>query len=413
MTTIRIPDNNTAERKYIIDILFNEFLGLDHRIEIGSEEYEIVLPNKKKLTIKDTFFNRYPHELDYLKRENIPQSIKELDIFAASFFMLTRWEEHVNPIRDVHGRFPAVESLAYKEGFLGRPVVNEWLEDLKKKLSKLDDGLVFKSREFQWILTHDIDRVYKSTSLTKIGREFAGDLLKRKRPFYALKALYENFTAYLNLAKDPFDTYDYLMDISEKAGTISYFFLHTSASAKYDIANDEASMRYAVRKIRQRGHSIGYHPSYDAFNDYTLFVRDKERIERIVGQKLTFGRQHYLRFEVPITWQIWEDAGMEWDSTMGYADQAGFRCGVCYPFSVFNILTRKKLALKERPLIVMDGSFVDYQQDVTPDKMETNIKDLIQKVRRHNGEFVFLWHNSSFGGDWKKFERIYEKVLLG
>jgi hypothetical protein len=45
--------------------------------------------------------------------------------------------------------------------------------------------------------------------------------------------------------------------------------------------------------------------------------------------------------------------------------------------------------------------------------MEMHIKDLIQEVRHYNGEFVFLWHNSSFGGDWEKYEKIYEKVLAG
>ena len=78
---------------------------------------------------------------------------------------------------------------------------------------------------------------------------------------------------------------------------------------------------------------------------FELFIKDKERIENIIEQKLTFGRAHYLRFEIHATWQIWEDANMEWDSSLSYADKEGFRCGVCYPYSVFDILTRNKLNL--------------------------------------------------------------------
>jgi len=409
---IKIPNNNIAERKYIIDILLNEFLGLEYTLEIGSCDYEITLPNQKKLIIEDRFWNQYPNDLEYLHLENIPKSIKQLDIFSASFFMLTRWEEYVNRTRDKHGRFPATESLAYKEGFLDRPIVNEMLEELKAELFALGLNQKPKTKNYQLVLTHDIDRVYKCSSLVKIGREFLGDIFKRREPLYAIKTLLNNILSYLKLKKDPFDTYDYLMDMSEKVGVRSYFFLHSSSSSTFDVCNDESSLVNIVKKIQKRGHPIGYHPSYDAYNNRELFIQDKKKIERVTGSKLTFGRQHYLRFEIPTTWQIWEDTGMEWDSTLGYADKEGFRCGVCYPFSVFNILTRKKLRLQERPLIVMEGSFVDYQDDITPDKMEMKINDLLQKVKKYNGEFVFLWHNSSFSGNWKEFEHVYERVLL-
>lgn len=134
MIKITIPNNNICERKYILDIIFDEFLGLDFKVIQNDDckNWIIELPNKQVLTIKDTFFNKYPKDLDYLKLENIPQKIEELDIFAASFFMLTRWEEYVNKARDSHNRFPATESLAYKQGFLDRPIVNEYLEEFKK-----------------------------------------------------------------------------------------------------------------------------------------------------------------------------------------------------------------------------------------------------------------------------------------
>ncbi len=104
---------------------------------------------------------------------------------------------------------------------------------------------------------------------------------------------------------------------------------------------------------------------------------------------------------------------MKWDSSLGYADREGFRCGVCYEYSVFNILTRKKLNLKERPLIVMEGSFTTYQPNIEPEDMEMKIKKLIDEVKKFNGEFVFLWHNSSFNvNQWKKYQNIYKKVLI-
>ena len=411
MIKINIPNNNLNERRYILDVIFNEFLDLEYSLEIGSNDYEITLPNKKVLTIKDTFFNKYPNDLEYLKLESIPNKIEELDIFSASFFMLTRWEEYVNKNRDNHNRFSARESLAFKQGFLDRPIVNEYVEELKKQLLSLDNSLVFKEREFELVLTHDIDTAYKYSSLLKGWREIAGDIIKRKNLILALHNLYNKISTHLKLKKDPFDTYDYLMDISEMIGEKSYFFLHSSCSAKQDIDNDKF-LRKVSKKILDRGHYLGYHPSYSAYNNLELFLKDKEKIENKIEQKLTFGRAHFLRFEIPITWQIWEDAGMKWDSTLSYADREGFRCGVCYPYSVFNILTREKLKLKERPLIVMEGSFATYQPDMSPTEMKKKIESLMEKVKKYNGEFVFLWHNSSFNtSKWKRYKTVYESIL--
>ena len=412
MIKIKIPNNNIPERKYIIDILFNEFLGLKYKIEIGSSDYEIIISNQKKLIIKDTFFNKYPRDLEYLKLKNIPKDIYELDIFALSFFMLTRWEEYVNKNRDTHNRFPATESLAYKQGFLDRPIVNEELEKLKQKLLRLDNSLEFKKQEFKFVLTHDVDVAYKYGNKISMLRELAGDLIKRRDIKLFFNTLNRQIKYLFRLEKDPFDTYNYLMNISEKVGTKSYFFLHSSSSAIQDKNNDKFLKEIAY-KIKKRGHFLGYHPSYNAYNNFELFINDKEKIENIIDEKLTFGRAHFLRFDIPITWQRWEDAKMEWDSSLGYADREGFRCGVCYEYSVFNVLTRKKLNLKERPLIVMEGSFTTYQPNIEPEDMEIKIKKLIDEVKKYNGEFVFLWHNSSFDSSfWDKYKRVYSDILL-
>jgi hypothetical protein len=444
MISVKIPNNNINERKYIIDIIFKEFLGLDYYVEIGSQNYEIILENGNTLIIEDHFFNNFPNDLEYLKEENIPKSVEfakndfivennipiiygnhilktnnqklktitcGIDIFASSFFMLTRWEEYVNKTRDNHNRFPAYASLAYKHNFLDRPVVNEYVEMLKNMLLYLGLNQQPKTKNYQLILTHDVDHAYKYKRFNNMLKELAGDLIKRKSIKQFFNTLSYQTKFLLNKVNDPFDTYDYLMDISEKAGVKSYFFLHSSNSAKQDVDNDKF-LKQVSQKILKRGHYLGYHPSYNAYNDFELFIKDKEKIENIIGQKLTVGRAHFLRFEVPTTWQIWEDANMEWDSSLSYADREGFRCGACYEYSVFNILRRKKLNLKEKPLIVMEGSFVTYQPDISSNEMESKIIDLINIVKKYNGEFVFLWHNSSFNTiDWIKYN-IYEKVIL-
>ena len=438
---VKISSNNIQERKYIIDILLGEFLGIDYEVIVDSDGWDIVLGNGNKLIIEDHFFGKFSKDLEYLKDENIPKNVEfaknnfivednipiiygnsqfsilnsqlikcGIDIFASSFFMLTRWEEYVKKARDEHNRFPASDSLAFENNFLDRPVVNEYVEMLWNMLKFLGCKQERKKKEFELVLTHDIDTIYKYPTLKSGIKEIAGDLIKRKN----INLFFHNLSLKIKsniFMQDPYDTFDYLMDLSKKLGVKSYFFIHSSIDSKLDFDND-VYLKRIIDKILEKGHFIGFHPSYNSYNSLEIFKQNKEKIEKLIHHKLIFGRQHYLRFEAPITWQIWEDCQMEWDSSLGYADKEGFRCGVCYKFSVFNILSREKLDLKERPLIVMDGSFQKYQKDILQEEMQEKIQFLKNKVKKYNGDFVFLWHNSSFNTlKWKNYQKIYERVL--
>ena len=394
MIEITIPPNNTNERKYIIDIIFTEFLGLKYTLKIGSSEYEIKL-NEKKLIIKDTFFNKFPNDLEYLSEENIPTTIKELDLFAACFFMLTRWEEYVNKTKDEHNRFPAFASLAHKEGFLNRPIVNELVEELKQQLLELDSNLIFKEKKFELLLTHDVDDVIFWKSKKQVLRLVLGDILKRKD----FKLAYENLKDYCLVAmkkrKDPFDTFEWIMDKSEEKGLKSRFYFMSGGVTSHDNRYDIKTQKNLIEKIQKRGHIVGFHPSYNAYNDFKQLKHEKELLESVCKCKITEGREHYLRFEVPTTWQIWEDNGLKVDSTCGYADKEGFRCGTGDEFSVFNILTRKKLHLRERPLVFMDNHHYGYKSISSAESLR-KIRFLVSQSIRFNTKITLLFHNSTF-----------------
>lgn len=444
---IYTPQTYIYEKAYIVDILIGEFLGLYYNFipREGIENYEIVLENGNRLIIKDGFFKNFTGALNYLEKKNIPQKIEfttnqflaekdvpiiygndelaicrdkiicSIDIFASSFLMLTRWEEYVNKIRDKHNRFPVSESLAYKNGFLNRPVVNEYVEMFWNMLVKLGVEQKRKERKFELFLTHDVDSLRRYRNFISGSKEIYEDFMKRANPMLGLRNLKDKILVHAGMKKDPFDTFDFFMNISENAGVKSNFFLIGKGASKYDngYSMNNGFLNNVIRKIKARGHNIGLHATYNAYNDSAQLAKEKKGIENFIGMPVKFGRQHYLRFEAPVTWQVWEDNGMEWDSTLCYAEKEGFRCGTCYDYSVFNFLTRKKLALKEKPLIVMDNSFIAYQAEVTPNGMSIKLQALINKCRKYNGCFVLLWHNSSFNTRrWRPFQSVYEDIVI-
>lgn len=444
---MRIPKNNFFERKYIVDTIFNNFLGLEYTLQENeySQHWEIKLCNGTKLIFEDHFFSKFLNDLEYMKFENIPQGIEYaknrftpeedipviygnikcevenqkitcgIDIFASCFFMLTRWEEYVNKNRDIHDRFSATQSLAYKENFLDRPVVNEYLEMLWNMLVFLGCEQTRRERHFTFYLTHDVDAPLKYTSWRSGLKEIIGDVIKRKNPRLAFQHLFQKIKAHLNVKNDPFNTFDSLMDIAESCGTKNYFFFMGQGLSKYDnyYKSNDLFIQKLAQKIKQRKHFIGIHPTYEAYNKSEQFLKEKKELEDNLRTQITFGRHHYLRFEIPTSWQIWEEQNMEWDSTLCYADKEGFRCGVCYEYNTFNFLSRKKLHLKEKPLIAMEVSFTAYQPDINACDMEHKIKVLINTVKKYNGDFVFLWHNSSFNTpQWAQYQHIFTDVLV-
>ena len=438
MLIVETNNRFLPEKKYCFQVLLGELLGVDFEVKVTSAtDYILRLPNGASLTVEDHFFSRQTDDV-YLKSENIPEqpvfiphpfSTAEvvtgvfgkthftsenqhitcgIDLFASAFFMLTRWEEYVLPRRDEHGRFPADQSLAARAGFLDRPVVDEWADLMEQMLVRLGWNHPPKRRAWQLHLSHDVDHPLLWWSAAQRLRTPAAGLFKRgdlpEAAWWLKNHVFRK--------QDPFDIFDEWMDLSEKNGLVSHFnFLGARApSSNCYYPLDHPFVKNLIRKIADRGHGIGFHPSYEAFEDTAAFQRELQSLRAVSPVPVTTGRQHYLRFDAPHTWQVWEEAGLEWDSTLGYPEAEGFRCGTCHSFPVFNFLTRTTLRLREKPLIAMDVTLAQYRR-YSPEKAFERLQHLRRQVQKHGGEFVLLWHNSSwntyFWGPWQEVYRSF------
>lgn len=449
MIDIYLPDNNLPERHYVTDVLFGEYLGLSYRTtpKHGIAEYEIKLENGNLLIIEDHFFSKFPADLQYLKQDNIPGQIvfaqnnytpeKDIavlfgndklieehnkskkiisghDCFASVFFMFTRWEEYVNKTRDDMIRFPANASIAKKFSFLHRPVVNEYVEFIWKVLKYLGCKQKRKPRQFSPLLTHDVDFILRWYSVRHLIKALGADLIRKKDVRNFTMDLADFVKVKFHKKKDPFDTFDYLMHLSEENNLTSHFFFMSIDKMKnlqyYKLSHPR--IKTIMNEIISRGHRIGFHPGINTCTNHANWKAEYEYLQSISPVEIKSGRQHYLQFEAPLTWQIWNDMKMEWDSTLSYHDDIGFRAGTCYPFSTFNFLTRKKLDLIERPLIIMDKPLVQYNLHLGYDKILSNALNLVNTIKKYQGEFTLLWHNNCFNvKEWKAYQKIYSEIV--
>jgi hypothetical protein len=333
-----------------------------------------------------------------------------VDIIAATFFMLTRWEETTTSERDQYGRFPATASVAYKQGFLDQPIIDEYALILREWIKVLRPNWEPRPRKFTIKLSHDIDHVHLFPHWKKGARTFLGDLVKRHDSQRA-KESWRGTLAHLGFPSlDPYlQEIETLANISQEYGLGNdTFFFKTSDPSDYDSGYNlnEPGVRKCIKSLQKRGFEIGLHPGYNTYDDLSLLEQEKGKLDSILGTTAYGARQHYLQFKVPDTWRHFEQVGLTYDATLGYPEVPGFRCGTCHPFQPFDIEQNRVLNVWERPLIAMDRTFQGYQH-LLPNQIFDPILQLAQRCQSVGGEFTLLWHNSSKHLNWRPSKPTY------
>lgn len=462
---IEMPDSYWAERTYIVSVIFKQFLGIDvqwHRI--SGSHLIITTGDHRKLVVADYLFS-IPQHL-WLKASSLPtQPLKTwnltttcihprmvqadipiifgddpqvptfmqqsedkvylgLDIFGAAFFMLTRYEEVVKPVRDFLDRFPASESLAYQENFLMRPIVNEYIEILWACMLLLWPRLSRRPHTFQTYVSHDVDEPfrYAFSGPQRLLRRCIGDVVRRKNVVAAVRSV-KSWAAVKqgNMMADPCNTFDFIMQVSEREGFKSAFYFitdHTCHPIDGDYDLSHPLMRSLLSSIYQRGHEIGLHTSFNTYQDKNQTQKEVDILKTVcaeenIHQNSWGGRQHCLRWSTPATWQNLNDAGLNYDTTLSFAEHIGFRCGTCFEFPVFNLLTGQNLDLYERPLIVMETTVLErnYMDFSMSNGEAFNVIESIKSVcRLFLGNFTLLWHNNNLTTNEER--ELYQQILL-
>ncbi len=343
------------------------------------------------------------------------------DILGLTYWMLTRLEEVGRTDLDNHQRFPAISSHAYQHDYLERPIVDEWLDLLGQVIKKRWVGVELKQHEFSIKVSHDVDGParYAFQDLKGLFRTMGGDVLVRKDFFSALKApwLWLNSRQAIH-PKDPANTFDWLMNQSEKNGLVSSFYFicgrtDPTKDAKYD--PEMPQVRKLMREIHQRGHEIGLHPSYNTYNRPEEIAKEADRLRKVcakegIQQSEWGGRMHFLRWDQSVTQKAWADAGMSYDSTLGYADRPGFRCGTCFEYPAFDVASDQPLILRIRPLVAMDCTVIAgrYLGLGSTEASYEKFNVLKNNCRKVGGVFTLLWHNSFFSSptDFDIYRRL-------
>jgi len=329
------------------------------------------------------------------------------DIFSASFYLLSRYEEYLPHVKDMHGRFPPKESLAYQNGFLQQPVVDLWAFKLLKMLKDRFPDLEYKKRAYSYTSIVDV-----TTSHGFAHRGFVRSLAGLLLDFasFKLRRVGHRIRVWFNPKKDPFDNYGYLVSLHKKFTVKSMFFFQFASYSTYDknVSPNNNKFKFLIKSIADYS-AVALAASYSSFDDIPLLKNEKKRLADVINRDVNASRMRYNRVDVPNTYRNLVDAEFTDDYTMGYTHEIGFRAGTCTPFYFYDI----NLELQQ-PIRVHPFSFHDYALTSMASKEEImeKVGGLYQKVKDVNGDFISVFSIELLGStenfDWKK---LYESVI--
>lgn len=339
----------------------------------------------------------------------------EADLVASSFFLLSRYEEVASSADkfDQHGRFSGKESLPYRAGFIERPLVDEYSKLMLKWLEMAGVSVPAEKEGFSKIyLTHDVDML----GLYQHPRGFLSGIYHSL--FQRDATLRSVLHSQLSIEKDPAYTFQWLMEQDLMVeGAEPWFFVKAVTESQYIYDKPlyiphSKRLKRLIETIRESGGKIGLHSSYRSYHETDVLSNEAESLRKATGLDITANRCHYLTIQPPNRPEPYLEAGITDDFSLTYASHAGFRIGTSRPVRWINPCSLEVLPITLHPTAIMDGTLSGAEyMNLSAEEAFSQSWRIIDEARKHGGELVLLWHNTSVAEKINSYHReLYEKI---
>ncbi len=331
-------------------------------------------------------------------------SLIPFDLFGASFWFLTRYEEYLPHKSDKYNRFNYKYSLAFQYDFIDIPIVNLWLNEFKEILKTQFPNLIFAEREYNFLSSIDIDNAYKY-KYKGFVRSLAGIVADRN-----YKKIKLRFQIILNKVKDPYDCYDFLLSAHKQFKIQSIYFFLLGDYGPNDKNHSASDLRFQSLIKHLADYSlVGIHPSFGSTNNLQQIKVETSRLTNITHKIITKSRQHFSILNFPQTYLNLIQAGILNDYSMGYKDCNGFRASYCFPFKWYSLDIESISALTINPFCLTENSLIA-ESDKQSINIEKLAKTLIDEVKKYNGQLISIFHNDSYNQKIKDFYLSFLKL---
>lgn len=328
---------------------------------------------------------------DNLKAFYATEGDLPFDVFAASFYLITRYEEYLPHSLDMYGRYAHENSIAYKNQFLKQPLVNLWLQEVKEILQVKFPAVKFAVKPFRFLPTYDIDIAwtYKEKGFVRNAGGLVKSIINGN-----MDEAKERIRVLRQKQKDPFDVYDSLDHLHEQYSLSPvYFFLVAQQAKGYDknISSTSPAFQQLIKRHSKK-YEVGIHPSWQSGDDETTLGHEKQILEQITNTPVCKSRQHYIRMKLPDTYRQLLTAGITEDHSMGYGSINGFRASYTLPFKWFDLESNEATGLTIVPFCYMEANSL-FEQQYTPEQALKELEEYYAIVKQVSGLLVTIFHN--------------------
>lgn len=424
MLTIFSP-HISSRLRYIVAELFKESALLTDNVEVYlSKEGACINYSNQSIDkgiqvipvtlLKETEISK--QEIQIQRWQDLPVFFSgsgdiPFDIFAASFYLLSRYEEYLDHEKDQYGRYDHRNSIAFQHGFIDIPLVDYWMLELERELQKNYPAYHLPDRQFLVQPTYDIDIAYRfryASPFKNIKGYFADLLMGR------FDALMERSAIYSGKQKDSYDIYEWLDELHQQHQLKPvYFFLVAEKRKGYDKNVDPhtSGMRELINRHAKK-YRIGIHPSVQSNADANCLEREIKLLAYHAQQQVSVSRQHYLQLHLPETYQGLIDMGIQQDHSMGYGATNGFRASTCNPFYWYDLAKEQTTSLQIIPFCYMDSTAIFYER-LNAEMALERMRYFLQTVKKTSGVFSYVMHNHFLTEqkEWIMWRNMYETFL--
>lgn len=428
--SVLVP-KQTDRLRYVFDLMLRSLLGVEYELFTDAERFVSVEGPKLNYGCERVGEELRQKAVNLLFERNIVEqncnavdfegtkalfpvygkdTLFPFDVFAASFYLVSRYEEYLPHVSDKFGRFKAESTWMFENGMLQKPLVNIWTMKLGGRLQLQYPELQLKKRKFRFLPTYDVDAAwaYKHKGFLRTSASFLKNLAA-----HDFDLIMERHQVLFCRRRDPFDSFDLLFDLQKKYGLRPIFFIlcgdYDTNDKSISIRND--AFQALIKRIGDYA-DVGIHPSFASYLDSEKLRIELERLSSVLNRNVTKSRQHFLRMNLPRSYQKLIELDVKDDYTMGFASQAGFRAGIADAFPFFDLENDVVTPLVVHPFALMDGTMRDYLNLNLDDSFELACR-LADEVKAVNGTFVYLTHNETLGGEkrWVGWPEMYEKLI--
>ncbi len=332
------------------------------------------------------------------------------DIFSASFYLLSRYEEYTPHRKDKHERYFHKDSVLSLQGILNQPIIEIWTEAFKKKLQERFPELSFEKRPFYFepLINISMARLYEHKAFLR--HVFGGlrDLLKLKFRLFWLRQ-----QVFWGNKKDPYDTFDYILQLKKKYNHPLTFFHLLAPYSLFDhnISRNNKDYKTQLKYLADYA-DVGILTSYYAMENEENIINEVKFLEKTIHKPIEKARAHFNRIKIPHTYHFYLEAGLTKDYSMGYNAKIGFRAGTSIPFYFYDIENESQTSLLIHPTVISD-IMLRYLYKLKPDKALEVIIEEGELIRNYGGNFHPVFHNFILADlpYWKRWNKVYTETI--